>query len=312
MPDPSIAVISGASSSHFALVLDTFKSLLANAGRDLRLCCLDVGLEPNEREILAGMGVQLAEPEWDYPGEFPGPWFRAMSARPHLRRYFPGHDIYVWIDADCWLQNRHALDSFIDAAQSHDVAAVAGIHRDYRQIISVHPEKPGPLMQAYHSYLMQSLFPRGVAAKMMELPYLNGGAFALRAKSTTWALWHEVLGSVYERGRKAKPPAWGNAGKDETESAWKDVDNKAFFHGEEVAMNFAAYQSRVAVLDATCNWLCAQRVPALNADGKFITPGYSASEIGIIHMIAKTKDGAFRVRQPDGSFQLMSLRYPAS
>jgi hypothetical protein len=311
MPDLSIAVISGASSSHFSHVLDTFRSVIANGRHDLNLCCLDVGLDAEQCEILTRMGVKLVQPEWDYPGEFPGPWFRAMTARPHLPRYFPGHDLYIWMDADCWLQNSTALHELIAAGQSHDVALVASIHQDYRQIISFLPDKPGPATQAYQSYLLQSLFPRGLAAKMMELPYLNGGTFAMRGNSPTWAIWREVLGPLYERARLAKLPAWVDARKDSTESIWKDVDNKAFFHAEEVALNFAAYQCRVAVLDATCNWLCSQRVPAMNAQGKFITPGYSATEIGIVHMSAKTKEGEFRVQQPDGSFKLMSLRYPA-
>lgn len=306
----SVAIVTAANSNHFPLATDMFRSLAAATVRKLSLCCLDLGLNANERDALASLGVELVEPQWDYPGEFPAPWFRAMTARPHLQRYFPGHSTYIWIDADCWLQNDVALETLIKASASHDVALVASVHHDYRQVIATGPDQFGPPTQYFYAHLMQSLFNRQVAAKLSEMPYLNGGVFAMRDVSPVWKTWQEALGPMFERARNIQRPAWQGKEAKPPEGISVNIENKALFHSEEVALNFAAWRAKPAILDATCNWLCSQRLPALNAKGKFVTPGYQATELSIIHLTARTKDTDFRIRHADGTHRMMSLRAP--
>jgi hypothetical protein len=61
----------------------------------------------------------LREPEWgfDFPGREQKPGFlRGLLARPFLREYFPEFEIYVWIDADAWLQDWYAVELFCEGA----------------------------------------------------------------------------------------------------------------------------------------------------------------------------------------------------
>jgi hypothetical protein len=306
----SVAIVTASNSNHFPLVTDMFRSLSVSSSRTLNLCCLDVGLELEQRDQLLNAGIELAEPQWDYPGEFPASWFRAMTARPHINRYFPGYDIYVWIDADCWLQNDSALETFITATDSHDVAVASSVHREYRQVIAAAPDQPGPPCQYYYAYLMQSLFKPETATRMSELPYLNGGVFALKATSPVWKTWQEVLGPLYERARDVKRPIWAAEKNKPSEGMAVNIDNKPLFHSEEIALNFAAWQAKPAILDATCNWLCSQRLPALDTNGVLITPGYPSQAISIVHLTAKTKDREFKIQQANGTAIKMSLRYP--
>lgn len=308
----SIAVVTASNSNHFPLVADMLHSLSQASARPFALCCLDVGLDEPQRQQLAAKGVHLVEAGWDYPGEFPAPWFRAMTARPHLPRYFPGHDLYIWLDADCWLQNDAPLEALLTAASHHDLAVASSVHHTYRQVIAASPDRSGPPSQFYHNYLIQSVFNAEIASRLSERPFLNAGVFAMTASSPVWKIWQNVLGPLYERARTLKPPVWASGKNEPSTGMAVSLDNKPFFHAEEVALNFAAWQVKSAILDATHNWLCSQCLPVINEQGKFVTPGYAAAEIGIMHLTAATKDTKFNIRQHDGTLRNMSLRYRAS
>src|SRR5437870_4744727 len=61
----------------------------------------DLGCSPEQLEWVQGQVDQIRQPEWDYrfPGrdQVPG-YFKGLLARPFLRRYFPGFEVYFWID----------------------------------------------------------------------------------------------------------------------------------------------------------------------------------------------------------------------
>ncbi len=66
-------------------------------------------------------GATLVVPQWDF--DFPGrdklkDGYKALTARPFLPRYFPGFDLYLWIDGDCWVQQGDAIALFL-AARAH-------------------------------------------------------------------------------------------------------------------------------------------------------------------------------------------------
>ena len=58
--------------------------------------------------------------------------YKALTARPFLPRYFPGFDLYFWIDADCWVQQGDALALFQRAARTGALAVAPEIHRSMR------------------------------------------------------------------------------------------------------------------------------------------------------------------------------------
>ena len=62
--------------------------------------------------------------------------YKALTARPFLPRYFPGFDLYFWIDADCWVQQGDAIALFLRAARTGALAAAPEIHRSMRHYIT--------------------------------------------------------------------------------------------------------------------------------------------------------------------------------
>lgn len=103
--------------------------LFANIG------CLDVGLNTENRTWLRAQNVHVVEPQWDLPVDpqlrRSSPHLRAQTARPFLREYFPGYDMYLWMDCDTWVQERFAVDWLLHAARDGTLAIVPEWDRAY-------------------------------------------------------------------------------------------------------------------------------------------------------------------------------------
>ncbi len=103
--------------------------------------CLDVGLAAGSRDWLRGYTDRVVNPEWDIPLDdalaIAKPHLRAITARPFLPRYFPGYDIYLWMDADTWVQEWYAIDWYAAAAADGRLAIAAEVDRSYRQPVDV-------------------------------------------------------------------------------------------------------------------------------------------------------------------------------
>ena len=105
--------ITGGDAGYFELMRDCIASLRAvPEGRTLTLGILDCGLTEEQRAWCRAQGASLVEPGWDFT--FPGrdklkDGYKALTARPFLPRYFPGFDLYLWIDGDCWVQQGDAI-----------------------------------------------------------------------------------------------------------------------------------------------------------------------------------------------------------
>src|SRR5258706_6860802 len=128
-----IVILSAANAGYFDLLQGLVLSL-RQAGVDLPIAILDIGLTAEQRDWIADHGGVTAEAGWDIPPKRPGSvpdWYRVLWDRPFLPRYFPGYDIYLWLDADIWVQGSAALEIFIRAAADGKLAIVPEIDRSY-------------------------------------------------------------------------------------------------------------------------------------------------------------------------------------
>ena len=100
----------------------------------------------------------LVVPQWDF--DFPGrdklkDGYKALTARPFLPRYFPGFDLYFWIDADCWVQQGDAIALFLAAARTGALAVAPEIHRSMRHYRHAWGEFSAVNGAAYEAVLRQ-------------------------------------------------------------------------------------------------------------------------------------------------------------
>src|SRR6185436_13879539 len=115
--------------------------------------------------------------------------YKALTARPFLPRYFPGHDVYLWIDGDCWVQQGDALDLFVAAARSGRLAVAPEIHRSMRHYKHAWGEFSRVNGAAY-----AAAFGQETADRLIRYPLINAGVFALTAEAPHWAGWGKLLG----------------------------------------------------------------------------------------------------------------------
>ena len=111
----SATIVSASDAVYFDLLKGLVLSIREKPdGADIALSILDVGLDSAQSAWLAGQGATIVVPDWHFnvPAAMNAPsHFRALLARPFLPRYFPGHDVYLQIDSDAWVQDWSAIDT---------------------------------------------------------------------------------------------------------------------------------------------------------------------------------------------------------
>lgn len=247
------------------------------------LAVLDLGLADETRQWIRQYARHLAVPAWDLPVSetlrAQEPHARALTARPFLRDYFPGYDIYMWIDSDAWVQERYALDWYIAAAARGAMAITPQVHHAYQHTQTSY---------AWRAQRMRAYFGKPGLQRLSWATYFNAGVFALPAKSSHWELWRQS----FETGLNA---CGGSICCDQT------------------ALNYCLWTNNVRVmpLPATCNWLCHLAAPGYDvARRRFCEPVVPGSALGILHLAANSKDRRIVVRSGDGVREV-GLRFEA-
>lgn len=246
------------------------------------LACFDLGLAPATRDWIGRHAAHVVEPGWDLPvAEELRPMqshLRALTVRPFLPRYFPGYDVYLWIDADAWVQDRAAIATYAFAAADGAIAIASHAHPAYQH-------SAGILNWRVQRDLAYFGIDPGTAVPWDQ--YWNAGVFALAAEASHWDSWaqHFALGLAAADGRLCC---------------------------DQTALNQAIRAERlpVAALHARYNWLCHLGLPTFNEIRNcFCDPLDQQSGLGILHLTANTKNLAWGLRG-DALERKMSLRYP--
>jgi hypothetical protein len=263
MSERAIA-LTGGDAAYFPLMQDCISSLQATAeGRALALGVLDCGLTDEQRVWCRARGAVLVEPQWDF--DFPGrtalkDGYKALTARPFLPRYFPGFDLYFWIDADCWVQQGDAISLFLAAARTGVLAVAPEIHRSFRHYRHAWDEFAAVCGKAY-----ATAFGEAVACRLIRYPMINAGVFALPAEAPHWAAWAELYGDALQRSTDLT---------------------------DQLALNVMVYDKGLShePLPSRCNWPVHHATPAWDAvSGLFVEPAMPHVPLGILHLTIYTK-----------------------
>jgi hypothetical protein len=246
------------------------------------LACFDLGLGASSRVWLEQYAVHVATPGWDLPVaeslKETQPDLRALTVRPFLPEYFPGYDIYLWIDSDAWVQQRFAVDWYIEGASRGALAATPQVHHAYRQALSGLNWR----MQRMHAY-----FGKDAAQRVLSETYINAGVFALPAEAAHWAEWAKS----FRTGLK---------------------ESNGLVCCDQTALNYAVWTHQLPFqpLPALCNWLCHLAFPYFDEKRQLLCePAIPRQPIGIVHLSANTKDITIE-RGENGDGGTMSLRFP--
>lgn len=290
-PDSQRAIaITGGDAAYFDLMRDCIASLQATEqGRAMALGVLDCGLTEEQRDWCRERGATLVVPQWDF--DFPGreslkDGYKALTARPFLPRYFPGYDLYLWIDGDCWVQQGDAVALFLAAARTGALAVAPEIHRSMRHYRHAWQE-----FSSINGAAFEASFGREIAERLIRYPLINAGIFALAADAPHWQGWAKLLGEALQRSTNMT---------------------------DQIALNVLVYDRGYACepLPSRCNWPVHHATPAWDASrGLFVEPAMPYEALGILHLTIYTKRLAtLDVREiggpQAGQVRARSLRWP--
>lgn len=277
----SAIIVTAADARFFDLLSDLMLSLEEHgAPHGIDVGLFDLGLTAEQRDWVSPRVARCVEPGWDM--DVPDAWrndrphLRALTVRPFLPRHFPGYALYIWIDADVWLQDWRGIELYRQGARRSDLAVTPHTDRCY-------PFAPAVMHYRYRQF--EKGYGKAVADALTAQHHLNAGIFAARADSPLWTHWAEAYQEALNRSAGAMT-------------------------SEQVALNVACHRHRLrtALLPATCNWQCHLALPYWNPEsGLFCEPQLPHASISMLHLTYSSKDASHVIRCLDGSSRRMFL-----
>ncbi len=293
-----ITFVSGSDHNYFPMLLEWIHSIRSfPQSRGMDICILDAGLKPEQVEQLRPLVAKIHKPDWPCPipdSKIRGrEYLKSCVCRPFINEYFPGYDVYFWMDADTWVQNWSSIDLFLQGADRRKITLTAQVDRSYPRQLRVKwlGRWPWKVRGFYFSNAVKAF---GFQKAKELLPYyvLLAGAFALHAEAPHWKRWQELVRQAVAKGK--------------------------VFTAEQLTLGILCYLEGFSceVLPAWCHWLC-QFKPLWNEEtGKFVEPFLPHHELGILHLSGYDEMRLDRslttdFQTPEGKTVSLSYRYPA-
>ncbi len=283
-------IITAADSQFFDLVQGTILSIRDKPqGKSVDLGFFDLGCTPEQLEWISGQVNQVVKPRWGYtfPGIETAPsYLRGLLARPSLPKYFPNYEIYIWIDADAWVQDWLAIDLLIQGSRKRGLAIVPEVDRGNKLLYGP-KDYLADLDQAYRYY-----FPELDVGLLHTYPLLNAGVFALCHAAKHWSFWDFRLTQA--------------------------LSKRPSILTDQLALNVAIYLDglfeKTELLPAYCNWTCHYGLPKWDPKRNlFVEPYLPHTPISIIHLTSSSKkEGKHILLTTEDEKIELSLRFEQS
>lgn len=275
-----LAVITGADSVYFDLMHKLLRTLSsAKTKLTYELGVLDFGLSPEQVAIAESYGASVIRPDWafDASESLKTEANLGYATRPVLPRYFPGHDMYLWLDADISVQDGRFLSTFASAASDGSLAIAEEVDRSYRL------EPYALKWQIGNAFRCFGLWD---GARLCMSRPINSGVFALRADAPHWSRWQARYQQAIDRAGRV------------------NLDQHALMatlYLDEMPCHY---------LDSTHNWICTRSQPLWDEIGQvFCRPYAPFDKINVLHLAGRDKDKLWNVKTLRGATRTMHLSY---
>jgi hypothetical protein len=256
-------IVSGSDAVFWPVAKGCIDSLsnVSKKNSEIFLGFLDDGLGPDQVEYLTSRGFKVEPTRWglDIPETFQQgfPGSRVKVSKTMLPEIFPGFDVYIWLDADAWLQEESAIGDLVKGAMAKEISVVSQRNPKYslKQYINL-----------WRVLVAREYFGLGSALNVLLRPYYNSGVFAMKSTSLVWLAWQSTWVSAFKR-----------------KSQFRVSDQAALNHV------IAAQRMQVARFDATYNWACHLATPYWDEETSKWKTAEKGEIIKIIHMTHTTK-----------------------
>jgi hypothetical protein len=255
-------------------MLATLRPQIENTRYDI--ACFDIGMTEQQRTWLRAFPARIAQPgaHFGIEAERHSPALLSFLARPFLRDYFPGYDVYVWIDADLWFQDPAVLDRYISGASALDFAITHESERAYR----FQPRLFG--WTAKHFLLGYGAL---TGCWLLSRRHVNAGFFAAHVDAPHWQAWADRYQAAILRTSSLVP---------HDQFALVQALHAATPEGGVLPITW---------LDPGCNWIVERGPPMWNDElGVFCKPYSPYEPISVLHLAGPGKRNVYAVRRAGG------------
>ena len=290
-------IISSSDSNYFILIKELHLSL-KNSGvlNEYDFAILDTGLDVKQKNYFRDHNVLIKSAEWNV--EVPKykilgrENLKTQVARAFLPDYFDNYKLYIWLDADMWLNDIESFYYYEKGAFNDKLTIVPQSDRAYIKNANVEwlfgfPKK---IKTINYKNISKSIS-RSLGRKYAFHSTLNAGAFAINDNMNIWQCFQKNIKLAAKKGR--------------------------IFGTDQVALALSIYEDGLPseFLPAYCNWMCEFNMPKFdNAKSQFVEPHIPNHPIALVHLaglddIRKDKNILSNVETLDGSQIKKSLRY---
>jgi hypothetical protein len=256
-------IVSGSDAVFWPIAIGCVDSLsnFSKNEPEIFLGFLDDGLGARQVEYLTSRGFMVERTRWglgipeSFQKGFPGS--RVKVSKTMLPEIFPGFDVYIWLDADTWLQEKSAIADLVGGALDREISVVS--QRDPKYSLK-------QFINLWRLLVAREYFGLGSALNVLFRPYYNSGVFAMKSTSRVWAIWQSTWGSAFKRRDQIRV-------------------------SDQAALNhvLTIQKVRVAKFDSTYNWACHLAQPYWDEETLKWRTGAKGKVIKIIHMTHTTK-----------------------
>ncbi len=244
---------------------------------NVSLACFDIGLTAPDRAWLASQGATVVAPgahfgldAADHPAAL-----RSFLARPFLPEYFPGHDVYIWIDSDVWMQDAAVFDRYVDGALETGMAVAHEGERGYRV---------QPWLFGWTAKHFIKGYGVGTGLSLLARRHLNAGIFAAAAGAPHWDAWARRYEAAIQRSGSLVPH-----------------DQFALVQAIHTGAGSGARRLVTTILAPDNNWICDRGVPMWNDSREMFCKPYAPfAPIGALHLAGPAKRTAYQIRRTGG------------
>ena len=260
-------IVSSADSKYFFLLKELFLSLdKSGVLSDYQFSILDTGLTEEQKVFFLDNSVIIKEAIWNTSV----PKFKILGrdnlktqvARAYLPDYFEDYKLYIWLDADMWLNDIKSFNLYEKGAFNNKLTIVPQSDRAYVKNANVEwlfgfPKK---IKTINYKNISKSIS-KSLGRKYAFHSTLNAGAFAINDNVNIWKCFQKNIKLAAKKGR--------------------------IFGTDQVALALSIYEDGLPseFLPAYCNWMCEFNMPKFDSEnGQFVEPYIPNHPIALVHL----------------------------
>ena len=290
-------IVSSADSKYFNLLKELFLSLKKNnILDDYHFAVLDTGMDKNQINYLKDNNIKIKDAKWNTKV----PQYKILGrdhlktqvARAYLPEYFQNYKIYIWLDADIWINDLKSFLLYERGARNDCLTITPQSDRAYFNTAKIDWFFNVPLKIKTINY---KNIGRSVSKKLGKkyafYSTLNAGAFSINSNELIWKCLQKNVRLAAKKGR--------------------------IFGTDQVALALTVHEDKTPTefLPAYCNWMCEFHLPFYDEKlQQFVEPYLPNNAIALIHLagldkIRTDKNILSNIKTLNGNIIKKSLRF---